>query len=1086
MSKLRKASSSYGVKNAFRRFCNCRRRRIYSIGILSMCLSFSLSIRVAAQTIGSVSSTSDNKAVLHITGSVYDSSNNPIPDASIVVQGSKKNTFTDNLGSFSLDVKKGDILIVSHIGYLSKNVQIGDEVNYKIQLSSNTDDKLGDVVVVAFGNKQKKTLLESISVVGESAMKNRPVNNLLSALQGQAPGLNIVSSSGQPGIAPSLNIRGVGSINSSTSPLIIVDGVPGSISLIDPNDVESVSILKDASASSLYGARAANGVILITTKKGKLGKVAINYSGYVGWQKPTELFQEANAYQYANAFNQATLYDLITPTNTAFDTINNPLIFSLAQLQGWKSGAVSSTNWRKTLFDGNNGFTQSHYINISGGLNHEDLTLRNSLSFGYLQQNGNVANTGYKRYSIRTNNQLQWKRFTANISIGLISDNRSEPSSKDVGNFGSIISAVNRQRPVDSIRFSNGGWNGSTSTNDTRNPVRQALEGGYFNPLTNNILVNANVGYNVWDNLTIKYTMGVSYNFYNSSQFQNTLTWANSGPTTPSNSTMTNYQDKENMQQVDLSYNKTIQKHHFEAIVGYQQNVHNYQSTTLSRSNFINNSSNSMQLGDPSTQTNLSSQFKWVLDGFFGRFNYDFDQKYLFEFNIRRDASSRLNPLSNTDVFPSAAVGWRLSEESFWSGLKKILPEFKLRASYGTLGNANVATSTQDNNVMYYSYNSIIGPIKSLGLGYNLASVFDGTITNAFTLIQNPNNSLKWERTTMTDIAIEGTILSNKLNYSLGYFNKTTNRMLLQQQVSDVNGVATSVGVGSQPQFPANLGSMYNRGIELSLGYSNSSSNGFSYSLNGNYSYITNKITDLGGQNLLPYGVTKNTVGYPVGSYYLYINDGLLTKDEFTTQKSQDPLLTGQKWGDQRIKDINGDGKITSLNQVMVNKNGTPKNLFGLNFDVSYKGIGVAGMLQGATDYYKYLGSSVAYGFNSGYSITDWTISNSYNPSVNPDNYNTRLPRVSISNSVNNRYPSTLFLFNSSYMRLKNLQVYYDLPSSYLQKIHMKKLRFYASGQNLFTWSKLPKALGIDPEVSSPTAGYPLVKIYTLGVNVSF
>ncbi|MBO9618823.1 MAG: TonB-dependent receptor [Niabella sp.] len=943
-------------------------------------------------------------------------------------------------------------------------------INISLKGIANT---LNEVVVVAFGTKQKATLIESVTQVDDKVIKNRPVNNVVSALQGQVAGVNIVSSSGQPGIAPSINIRGIGTLQSGTSPLVIIDGVPGTMSIIDPNDVESISVLKDAAASSLYGARAANGVILITTKKGKVGKIAVSYAGYVGWQKPTELFQEANAYNYANAFNEATMYDLLKPTNINFDS--SKIVFPLAKLNGWKSGAVASTDWRNALFNGNDGFTQSHYINIGGGLTHDDLTLRSNFSFGYLQQDGNLANTNYKRFSIRSNNELKWKRFAANLSVGLIKDNRYEPTSKAVGGLTSIISAVNRQRPVDSIKLSDGSWN-ITSTNDTRNPVRQAAEGGYYNPINYNILMNFNVAYSILKNLTLKYTTGLSYNFNYLNQFQNQLNWYNGTVTGPNSSTMTDYQDRHDMQQLDLSYNKDIQKHHFSAIVGGQQETHNYASTTLSRGNFINNSSNSMQLGDPSTQTNSSSLYQWRLLGVFGRFNYDYDRKYMFEFNAREDASSRLTPGNNKDFFPSVSAGWRLSEEPFWAGVKNILPEFKLRASYGTLGNTNLAGG--DNNAMYYVYNSVIGNIYAPNLGMNLASVFDGTIYSALTLTQNPNNTIRWERTALTDIAIDGSVLSPRFTYTIDYFNKKTIGMLLPKPVSDVNGVA--------PSYFANVGSMHNTGVEVALGYADQHANGFGYSLNANYTYMTNKILDLGGQQLVSTGVTNNVVGFPLNSYYLYVNDGYLTKDEFVNQKSQDPLLTGQKWGDQRIKDLSGDGKINASDKIMVNKNGTPKHLFGLNFDFNYKGFGIAGMLQGAADFYKYLGGSVGYGFNSGYSITNWTIANSYNPLVDPNNYNTRLPRTSISNSINNTYPSNIFLFNSSYVRLKNLQVYYDFRQATLQKLHMKNLRVYASGQNLYTWSKLPKALGIDPEVSSPTAGYPLVVIYTLGVNVSF
>lgn len=1086
LSRIKKKPYSNKVNRILvDRFRILKYSSLYCMGILGVLCACIYPSQLHAQNSGQ-EHVLNSGVLVHITGVVNDAANKPLEDVSIVNQRTRKGTITDGNGAFSLDVEKGDVLIVSRVGYASQNITINDETNYTIQLTRSVDDKLGDVVVVAFGNKQKKTLVESISVVDESVLKNRPVNNAISALQGQVPGLNIVSSSGQPGVSPTtFTIRGAGSINSSTSPLVIIDGIQSTLSLIDPNDIESISVLKDASASSLYGARAANGVILVTTKKGKLGKISVAYNGYVGWQNPTDLFKEANAYDYANAFNEATMYDVLTPSSLNFDS--SKIVFPIEKLNGWKNGTIGSSDWRKTLFDGNNGFTQSHYINLSGGMTHEDLTMRNSLSFGYLQQNGNVVNTDYKRYSIRTSNQIKWKRLETNLSIGLISDRRNEPSSKIVGDFGSIISAINRQRPVDSIRLSDGSWN-ITSTNDTRNPVRQATEGGYYNPSNNNILVNANIAYNIWDNLTLKYTLGANYTFNNASTFQNQLAWYNGTTTGPNTSTMANYLDREMTQQVLLSYNKTIKRHHFDAIAGWEKIVHNYKSTSATVSNFVNNSSGSLGLGDPNNQTNTSVYYKYVLNGVFGRLNYDYDKKYLVEFNFRRDASSRLTPSNNTDFFPSTAIGWRLSEESFWNGLKHVLPEFKLRASYGTLGNQDVASNATivNNNYKYYSYNSIIAPVYANGLGYNLASVFDGTIYSAYTLVQNPNNILRWERTTVTDVAIDGALFSPNLTFTIDYFNKRTNRLFLMQQVSDVNGVTPTVGVNVTTAFPANLGSMYNRGLEFSVGYSHNNTNGFGYSLNANYTYMTNKITDLGGQNVVQIGQTKNTVGYPVNAYYLYVNDGLLTKDEFVNQKSQDPILSGQKWGDQRIKDIVVDGKITAADQVMLNKSGAPKQLFGLNFDFHYKAVGIAGMLQGAADYYKYLGASVGYGFNSGYSITDWTIQNSYNPLINPDNYNTKLSRVSISNTINTTYPSTMYLFNSSYFRLKNLQVYYDLPATYLQKIHMKNLRIYASGQNLFTWSKLPKALGIDPEVSSATAGYPLVKIYTVGLNVSF
>jgi len=994
-----------------------------------------------------------------IKGVVKDEDGKPLSGASVVVKGTQSGTTTNEKGEFSLTVDdKAKALVISFAGMASSEVSFKNKSYIIVSLKPSYQDSK-EVVVVAFGSKSKTTLIESVTKVDDNIIKDKPVNNIISALQGQVAGVNITSSSGQPGIVGSINIRGVGSLQSGTNPLIIIDGVPASLNLVDPNDVESISVLKDAAASSIYGARAANGVIIVTTKRAKAGKIAISYSGYVGWQKPTELYQEANAYNYANSFNEATMYDLIRPTALNFDSTK--IVFSTTQLNNWKSGAVASTDWRKALFTANSGLTQSHYVNIAGGLNNGNVTFKTSFSFGYLQQYGNVANTNYKRYSLRSNNELKWDKFDANLSVGLIADNRYEPSSKAVGSLSSIISAIDRQRPVDSIKLHDGSWN-ITSTNDTRNPVRQAAEGGYNDPKNYNILLNFNLAYSILKDLTIKYTTGISYNFSTANQFQNTLAWYNGTTTGPNSSNVSESLDAHNLQQLDLSYTKDIQRHHFGIIAGGQEEVHSFTSQTAARSNFVNNSSYSLQLGDPSSQTNSSTEYNWALLGLFGRVNYDYDRKYLVELNFREDGSSRLSPNNRWGFFPSVSAGWRASEEKFWTDLKSILPEFKLRASYGTLGNSNLPGA--DNNALYYRDKSIIGNSGS--------SVFDGTIYGGLSIIQTPNTIATWEKTSLTDVAIEGNVLTPRFSYSLDFFNKTTRGMLMTQQVSDVNGGASYV---------TNIGKMRNSGVEVTLAYSYLSKTGLSYSFSGNYTYLTNTLLDLGGQNLAAAGVNKNTVGYPLNAYYLYRNDGYLTQSEFVAAKSKDPILAGQKWGDQRIRDINGDNVINASDKQMIRKSSTPKDLFGFNFDFNYKGFGVAGILQGAADFYKYLGASVGYGFNSGYGITKWTIDNSYNPVVDPNNYNTRLPRVSTTNSINNTYSSDLFLFNSSYVRLKNIQVYYDLPTRAITKLHVKNFRMY-----LFTLSALPKALGIDPEISSATGGYPLVKIYTMGVNVSF
>jgi len=1030
-----------------------------------------------------------------ISGKVTDATGESVPGVSVQIKGSTVGTITDVNGTYELNnVAKGATLLFSSIGMESISIDVDNQEIINVTLKGSTT-KLGEVVVVAFGTQQKYAMTSSVAQVDNSVMKNRPVTDPVVGLQGQVAGLNITQTDGTPGgtltvggapSGTSINLRGIGSLQSGTSPLVIVDGVPGTMTYIDPNDIESISVLKDAGASALYGSRAANGVILVTTKRAKAGKVVISYSGYVGWQKPTELFQEASAYNYATAYNFAKEYDFIKPTNLNFSDFSAQAPFTSQQLDAWKSGAVPSSPWRKVFFSGNNGLTQSHYVEASGGMSKDGVVLKNNLSFAYFSQNGNVVNTSFNRYTIRDNSELSWGKFNAGLSVGLMANNTNQPYSKDIGGgLGSIISLINRQLPTDAIETD--GYYNPTLTSDSRNPIAEALLGGYFKQKTYNALLNLNLSYSILNNLKLKFTGGLNYTGNYQNIFANTINWVypptnqnfNNGPNSAS---MFNSQEFHYMGQLDLSYNTTFGKNSLSFIVGGQEESDQYNDGTMSGANFFNNTSNSMQLADPTTYTVNSNQWQWGLIGAFARINYDFDKKYLLELDAREDGSSRLSPNHRWNFFPSVSAGWRLSQENFWSSLKSVLPEFKVRASYGVLGNdqlpalPGVTTGTAlYYSSLYYRDASIIGnAANSLNAGMNW--IFDGTMYTPMALIQSPNNVCTWERTAVANIGLDGSILNPDFSYTIDLFNKKTTGMLMTETVSSVNGGGNYV---------ANVGSMKNYGIELTVKYAHTTAYGLKYNLNANYTYMTNKILDLGGQ-----GITQvsNQVGYVRSPFYLYVYDGLLTKDEYVNQKPndpRDPLMPGQQWGDQRILDVDGNGKITATDKTVINKNGVPKNLYGLNFDVSYKGIGIAGMIQGAADFYKYLGGSVGYGFNQGYSISQWAINNSYNPLVDENNYNTRLPRVSVSNTVNNGYGSTLFLFNSSYARLKNLQLYYELPKALTNNIKISYVRVYVSGQNLYTISKIPKELGMDPEMGS-YGGYPLLRTFTVGLNVTF
>ncbi|HRZ97788.1 MAG TPA: SusC/RagA family TonB-linked outer membrane protein, partial [Paludibacter sp.] len=712
-----------------------------------------------------------------VSGIVTDAKGETVIGASVTVKNSKIGTITGMDGRFTLDIPKQSTLTVSYIGFTTVDVAVGNQTNLSIKLVEDTK-ALDEVVVVAFGTQQKQTMTSSVTQVSAKVLENRPTTNVLSGLQGQVAGVNITQSSGQPGQAASISIRGRGSLNSGTSPLIIVDGIPGSLSMVSADDVESVSVLKDAAACSMYGARAANGVVLVTTKKGKLGKMSVNYSGYVGYQKPTELFQEADAYNYANAYNIAKMHDATTayvaatnkPANTTYDPTKK--VFTQTQLDDWKSGKVPSADWRGSLFS-ENGFSQSHAVNVAGGINNDVVSLKNNLSFNYLQQKGNVANTNYNRYSVRDNGEVKWGKFTTGFTFGLSNAKTDAPTST-IGDLGSIISAVNRQRSVDPIKVF-GDWN-TPGTKDTRNPVRQALEGGTSKSNLYNALANLYIAYDIATGLTVKFTNGINFNNYTNNSFVNALEWvtahdADGNPTMtdmtgPNSNTRTTYQDIHYLQQLDVNYRKSFGKHNLAVLVGGQQEYHTYDQLDARRINFILNTSSSLQLGSSEGSTNSSTFYDWGLMGVFARINYDFNKKYLFEANFREDGSSRLSPGKNWDFFPSLSAGWRITEEAFMESVKPVLSEMKLRASYGVLGNQNLPGA--NNNQLYYPYQAIIGP--EAYAYYTLG----GEMYNPMTITQSPNNAFTWERTAMTDLAVDGNLWKGLVTYSLGYFNKQT------------------------------------------------------------------------------------------------------------------------------------------------------------------------------------------------------------------------------------------------------------------------------------------------------------------------
>ncbi|MFV0471619.1 MAG: carboxypeptidase-like regulatory domain-containing protein, partial [Paludibacteraceae bacterium] len=419
-----------------------------------------------------------------MNGKIVDAIGLPIANANILIKGTHYGSVSDTNGAFKIEAPYGTTLIISHIGYSTVHIKISEQENVTIRLTEVTNP-IDELVVVGFGVQSEQDMTSSVAKVHSNIIKDKSSVNIMASLQGEISGINISQFSGKPGVMPNMMVRGSSSLLNSNKILTIIDGIPGSLSLLNPNEIESISILKDAASGSVYGARAANGVVLVTTKHGRAGELSVDYSGFVGGQRPTKIFQEADAYSYANAYNAALMYDAISSANTDFDKSKE--VFSQKQLDDWKTGKIASTNWRKTLFSQKSGLLHSHSINIAGGIVGEETLLKNHFSINYFKQNGNVANTAYTRFGLRENGQLEWNKFTAAFIVGLSFANSEEPNSS-IGNLDKIINAVNRQRPTDPIKVYDD-WS-ILGSKDTRNPVRQALEGGKSEDDFYNVLAN--------------------------------------------------------------------------------------------------------------------------------------------------------------------------------------------------------------------------------------------------------------------------------------------------------------------------------------------------------------------------------------------------------------------------------------------------------------------------------------------------------------------------------------------------------------------------------------------------------------------
>lgn len=977
----------------------------------------------------------NNQQKQTVKGTVKDANGEPIIGASVKVKGSTGGTVTDIDGNFTLDVPAGAELEISSIGYLKQIVKAKANVAIVLKDDSQTLDEL---VVVGYGVQKKENLTGAVASMNAEKLATRPVSSLSSALAGEMAGVTAVQTSGAPGSQnASITVRGKNSINAA-SPLVIVDGVPGSMNVINPAEIESVTVLKDAASAAIYGVQAANGVILITTKKGKTGKTTVSYNATFSWSSLLAKLDLVDAYGYAYLYNEAYLND--------HPGAKKP--FSDETVEKYRTGQLPSTDWYKEALTGS-GFEHQHNLSLSGG---NDKTTYN-MYLGYLGQEGVTKDLDYNRINARMNITSQINKY---ITLGLNASGYRGTKQDAWSGYNQVIQGISRSHPTDPVYDEDGNF----KYVGVDNPV--AVQGrdktGWQKTIDQEVFLIGSAEIKPIKDLSIK---GVySWRNWTQDQLGFKKTWGygtyNSGQR---EGYVRNYNYDYLTGQILVNYNKSFGDHNLGVLAGMESYDVKYRYVTANRKGGGNNNlDSSLNTLDASSQKNSSGGTEMTRLSYFGRLQYNYAGKYLFEANVRRDASSRFPKDSRWGTFPAFSAGWRISEEAFMKNVDW-LSNLKLRLGWGKTGNEELKSSDLYPAVPTYAYGSYMFGNSLYSTAYESRLV---------------NDQLKWATVTNYELGIDAGFLNNKLTMELSVYKKKTNDMLLYLPLQGV------IGLDAPAQ---NVGSVENRGFELVLGHNNRIGKDWSYNLSLNMGYNKNEIIDMAGTdgpidngNGGTDDTQWNIEGYGVSSWYGYVADGLFRSEE---ELKKGPLRTdNEKVGDIRYKDFTGDGKITAADRKIIG-NKMPKWTGGFNFSVGYKNFELSGLLQGAFDTKRYYNGESSYAFYNSASCLNkhWDRWSEENPNGN-------FPRLSLSSQTNNVL-STFWLQDASYVRMKNLTLAYTLPSDLISRIGLSFAQVYLAGENLFTISGLDK--GLDPESGNSRGwSYSNVRKISCGLKLTF
>lgn len=993
----------------------------------------------------SVSNTNQKKK---IQGTVKDAKGEGLVGASIVEKGTTNGTIADVDGNFSFEASVGAVVKVSSIGYHDKEFVVDAKTDYAIVLDDNSK-LIDEVVVVGYGTMKKQNLTGSVSAVNfDEAMASRPTMNLSSALTGLSAGLNISQMSGQPGkdSEVKIRVRGQGSIE-GYKPLIIIDGVEGELNDINPNDVESVSVLKDAASSSIYGSRAANGVILVTTKKGAAGRISVNYSGYVGWQTT------AKKIDFINDF--ATHLELVNEAN-GLQTYDQALIDNWRKESAAGNPLYPNTDWYDEMLK--TSVLTEHNLTVRGGGDRTNF----AMSLGYLDNKGIVDNSGFKKYSFRVNvdtKATKWLDMGANV-YGFWSDIKPIEE-RDF--FNQLKSTSPGVIPVDS----QGRYGSTMFPKFTRVDNPRA----YIDNLRGNN-ERQKLGLKVYGK--VKFLQHFEWENSFGFNYENARDWVYTRPyslwnlqsedilyTTKAysdlkNTSLRRYQTILNSL---LRFNYSLDKtHNFSALLGFDQQYKNMDVFSAEKQQILGDDVIYILDAGADMKSISGKGSDDALRSYFGRINYDYKGKYLLEANFRYDGSSRFPKDNRWGAFPSFSAGWRLSEETFAQPLKSVFNDIKLRGSWGRLGN---------NSVGDYSYQMLyIAQMYSFG-----NKLYQGASPNTELM---SNGDIKWETTTLTNVGLDLTLLNNRLSFSVEYYNKNTSDLLAQVPVPLV--------MGKFSKNPwQNIAEMRNRGVEIQATYHGNIGKDFSYSISGNLSTVSNKVTKYSSESIIGPSIIRQ--GESFGSFYLFKFDRIIqSQQEIDDLKAQGYTFHGDvgdepKPGDFLYKDTNGD-KVFDKKDMVATKSSLPKVTYGINLNMAYKDFDMSVVGQGVGGVYGYWGND---GFNTFNINEGFLMRTNILDRWTPENKSTKYPRLQNSGAKTNTMYSDYWLHNTSYFRIKSIQLGYSLPKNLATKLMVERLRVYTNLENYFTFTSFE---GYNPE--NPDMAYPLMKQWVVGLNITF